>query len=131
MKRFGLIVFLVSLLLGSMSFAASFDCGTAKTAAEKLICSDGELSELDSTLAKSYNKALVNAIHRAKLEESQQTWVAKRRDACGNADCMKRAYKERLKELNADSSSSGSAAAGPEFRSGGQTRIRFNSSHGN
>lgn len=51
-----LILFFLSLSSGGL-FAASFDCGKAKSFAEKTICSDAKLSSDDEALSKVYSVA--------------------------------------------------------------------------
>jgi uncharacterized protein len=44
---------------------ASFDCAKASTRIEKMICSDGEASDLDGQLARAYRDALSRATSRS------------------------------------------------------------------
>lgn len=55
----GLTILVISSLFNTISLAASFDCGKAFTNVEKMICSDGQLSELDNHLMESYKKPTV------------------------------------------------------------------------
>jgi uncharacterized protein len=76
--------------------AANFDCGAVKLAAEKLVCSDQELSGLDEQLAAAYRKALGEAKNPAALRAEQQQWLREVRDACNDAECLRWAYQGRI-----------------------------------
>ena len=81
------------------STAPSFDCQKAKTAQEKLICSDAKLSELDRKLMSVYGAALRNSPDKMALKTSQWEWL-RSRDAClENSDCIAKAYEERIAQL--------------------------------
>jgi uncharacterized protein len=82
--------------------AASFDCAKAKSAVEKMICADSELSMLDWTSADYYRKA-GTTMPGAKscLRDDQRAWLAKLRNACKDKACLKRVYLDRLAELYA------------------------------
>lgn len=98
--------FFLLIFAGSIE-AASFDCGKAATEIEKLICGDGELSKLDESLDKAYLQALKRADVDKQMIESQRQWLKTKRNACKNAECIKKAYETRIKELG--SSSNGTA----------------------
>jgi uncharacterized protein len=81
------------------SQAASFDCSKAATAIEKRICSDKELSDLDSQLGQSY-KRLLAALDKEQqkiLKESQKEWLASRNEG---TDTLSTFYRERIAELD-------------------------------
>ncbi len=92
----------------------SFDCATAATDVEKMVCSDPALASLDRRLAAEYAHALKTAgADRAALQSTQDGWVAGR-DECGKAGrnagrtaedmhrCLVEAYQTRLVELKID-----------------------------
>jgi len=79
--------------------AANFDCGKATSKVEKIICSDGELSKLDESLNKAYLEALQRPDIKDRTIESQRRWLKNERNVCQNAECIKKAYKARIKEL--------------------------------
>lgn len=81
--------------------AASFDCAKAASAAEKTVCADRELSELDGKLGAAFKQALGGAADKEKLKVAQRAWL-KQRDACPDAACLTRLYQSRLGELTAD-----------------------------
>lgn len=94
MKRIFLILF--GTLMITAAHAASFDCKKATSYAEKMVCSDMELSSLDESLAKAYGAALRET---PNLTESQRRWL-KRRGGCQNRDCLIGLYQERIAELS-------------------------------
>jgi uncharacterized protein len=91
------------LFLLTSAYAASFDCGKAASEVEKLICGDDELSILDESLNKAYLKALERPDIRKQMIESQRQWLKNERNACKNAECLKKAYETRIKELGLSS----------------------------
>jgi uncharacterized protein len=81
--------------------AASFDCRKASAAVEKMICADGQLSDLDGRLALSYRRALAGAKDPGLLKAEQKTWLTTERSKCADVACLKEAYQRRLSALDA------------------------------
>lgn len=100
-----LVAMTVALISAQPSFArpeASFDCATATTVIEKLICSSDELANLDRSLAAYYAVARSTfAESRECLRADQMRWLHEVRNRCADAECIERAYLERLADLNA------------------------------
>lgn len=79
--------------------AASFDCTKAATGTEKAICSNPEVSRLDSELATAWRGALAGSHDAKALKAGQLTWLHER-NACGeDASCLSDRYRERLAVL--------------------------------
>jgi uncharacterized protein len=93
-----LVAFLLLIVAGNVH-AASFDCGKATSEIEKLICGNDELSKLDESLNATYLKALERPDIRKQMIQSQRQWLKNERNACKNAECLKKAYETRIKEL--------------------------------
>jgi len=88
-------------LMDSTAQSASFPCDRAKTAVEKTICGNPELSTLDEHLGRYYAAA------RSELKSAdsclvsdQRNWLRAQRDACSDAACLRQAYLRRLAELD-------------------------------
>jgi len=81
------------------SYSASFNCAKASTWAEKAICSDPQLSNLDGLLMDSYNKALSGESHGDALKTTQREWLKSVRNECKDAACLKQTYTSRIAEL--------------------------------
>lgn len=62
-----IVVFVVS----SVVFATSFDCEKARSEVEKLICGDEELSRLDDSLNKAYQKALKRSDNKSNSSKTK------------------------------------------------------------
>ena len=96
-------IFMLALIINSLFLfkaqGASFDCNRANGFVEKTICTDKELSDLDSSLASSYQKAIEEADQPSQVQEDQKAWIKKSRSACKSADCLKQTYQERIEEL--------------------------------
>jgi len=79
--------------------AASFECQRNENRVERLICSDSVVSDLDEVMARFYAGAQSALKENAScLKPDQQEWLRKR-NACKDAPCMDRVYRERLGEL--------------------------------
>ena len=79
---------------------ASFDCAKARSAQEKLICSDHELARLDVDLSAAYRKAREAAADPKALQTEQLDWLKSLRNACSDKACLIQAYKGRLAQLS-------------------------------
>ena len=55
--RWSLLLPLLLLFSATNAEAASFDCAKARTAVEKMICADAELSKLDDEMAAVHRQA--------------------------------------------------------------------------
>lgn len=80
--------------------AASFDCAKARSAQEKMICSDRELARLDVELSAVYRKAREAATDAKALQNEQLQWLKATRKACSDKACLAEAYKSRTAELS-------------------------------
>lgn len=87
------------------SIATSFDCGSAGTEVEKLVCSDAELAGLDLRLAEVYGEVREEPdADTARLTAEERGWIAGRNDCWKAGDlrqCVLEAYQTRLVELQA------------------------------
>jgi uncharacterized protein len=79
--------------------AASFDCEKAKSAMEKMICADAELSKLDEEMADVYKAALLDEERSQSIQQNQKQWL-KERNSCIDASCVNLSYTTRLNELS-------------------------------
>jgi len=88
-------------LLDGTVQSASFPCDKARSAVEKAICGNPELSTLDEHLGRYYSAAR-SALKSADscLVNDQRNWLRARRDACSDAGCLRQAYLRRLAELD-------------------------------
>jgi uncharacterized protein len=91
---------LLLLAAGSVAHAASFDCSKAATSIEKMICSDENISDLDSQLMQSYKNMLSTAANAEALKLEQRAWLANVRNKCKDAACLKVAYAVRIAQLD-------------------------------
>lgn len=89
-----------ALLIAQSAGAASFDCAKASTKVEHIICDTPEISKLDEELNAAYKNALQDEKQAATIRQAQKQWM-KERNACGEVDCLVKAYRERIGELNA------------------------------
>lgn len=78
-----------------------FDCAKATTPAEKVICGDPLLGDLDGALSDNYRFMMASDIGdeaRAHLKTSQRTWLAER-NQCKDRECFVRTYRGRIDEV--------------------------------
>lgn len=79
----------------------------AKTKVEKIICSDAELSELDSQLKDVFLEAQsetagVDGETGERIDpvgKENSKWLLTVRNKCSNASCLKNAYKSHIKQI--------------------------------
>jgi uncharacterized protein YecT (DUF1311 family) len=79
----------------------SFDCAKASTFAEKTICSDKLLGQLDGALAQNYRYMLASDIGdgaRNDLKITQKKWL-ELRNKCQNNRCIADTYRKRIDEV--------------------------------
>lgn len=86
------------------AFAPSFDCAKVNSGPERLICGSQQLSQLDVELGQAYKRLMADTTDKASLKSDQIEWRKKQRDACSTADCIAKAYQDRIEELDAMSS---------------------------
>lgn len=96
------LAILLSVGIGGVGHAASFDCNKATTETEIAICSDPELSALDEGLHIAYRDIFVSnfddVAETAKSE--QRNWIMER-NICGfEVSCLVDKYKKRHVELS-------------------------------
>lgn len=78
----------------------SFECRDASlNDAERTVCGNGVLSELDLDVSRSYNQLMSEQGRPATLRNDQRNFL-KKRNACGaDASCLNKLYWERFNEL--------------------------------
>jgi uncharacterized protein len=80
MLRPWIIIFLLGISVQSAFADPSFDCHQAKSKLDLFICSNKDLSQLDSTMAQAYEKAKVGDPEHAQiLIADQKVWLSKDR----------------------------------------------------
>lgn len=96
----------VVLCLGGLAQAASFDCALARSAKEKMICANPQLSVLDEQLAASYKEALERSGAKSIVRQWQRDWLKSSEVAgCTTAACLAQAMNTRIQLLDAVASS--------------------------
>ena len=81
-------------------FVPSFDCAKASTQAEKMICADVYLANLDNYLASNFRsvKAAIVSSDQERLIADQRAWL-KQRNSCKSTECLKDIYRTRIDEI--------------------------------
>ncbi|MCY6381038.1 lysozyme inhibitor LprI family protein [Hoeflea prorocentri] len=82
--------------------AASFDCSQAKAADEKAICSDAQLSAMDSQMAGLWYgyKAMPLLMGASGNRQDEAQAFLKSRTACGaDTACLTKLYEQRIATL--------------------------------
>lgn len=78
----------------------SFDCATAKSKVQRLICGSDDLARLDVAEEALLRRARAKATTPDAVNEEQSLWLS-HRDACTSAACLVRAYRQRIEDLHA------------------------------
>ncbi|OBH75742.1 hypothetical protein A5681_10285 [Mycobacterium scrofulaceum] len=83
--------------------AAPLDCANPANAAQRQVCADPHLSDLDHRLQAAYQEALARpGADQAALSAAQQTWATARDGCAQNPEphtCLVEAYQTRLDQL--------------------------------
>lgn len=97
------LAFVFLLLTANCCVASGIDCSRASRTAEKLICEDPSIKELDRELSDLFASVLRNAIpnDRAQVVADQKKWISDVRDHCADSTCLHDAYVERLRGIAA------------------------------
>ncbi|MGI8932312.1 MAG: lysozyme inhibitor LprI family protein [Sphingomicrobium sp.] len=85
----------------SGSARPSFDCGRARTAGERAVCSSDSLAALDRTMASQYRSAAANGgpEERRLLVQTRNRFLGYR-DRCSTDACIANAYRGRMREID-------------------------------
>ncbi len=100
MGKIRIILTALIFLLPAISLAAGFNCEKASSAVEKMICTNPDLSVMDESMTAAYKKAAAGASDSAPLSADHKLWLKNTRNACRDVSCMKKAYQDRIIELN-------------------------------
>jgi uncharacterized protein YecT (DUF1311 family) len=80
----------------SWSPVVDWDCGKARTPVEHLICANPDVRTQDGRMGALY----ADLQARGRLPERlQKAWLLGQRNACGDADCLRAVYAERIRYL--------------------------------
>ena len=80
----------------------SFDCRSAATVSEEMICGDSGLAAQDRRLAASWRQAHAAGVPPGRLRRQQDRWLAARDDAAaqGGPSAVADIYDQRIAELD-------------------------------
>jgi uncharacterized protein len=101
------LTILVSSASATTAWSAGFDCKKAKTAVEKMICADEDLSKLDSKLKAVFDEAQSEHIgvdgetgrRIDPVGSDQKNWLNFVRNSCKNSECLKYVYEARISDI--------------------------------
>ncbi len=79
--------------------AASFDCASAASRIEHMICADAALSMADSALGTVFTGALAASPHPQALRADQRQWIASKRDKAATPNELMSACQTRTADL--------------------------------
>lgn len=89
----------VTILMGlAASPAHAMDCAKVSNRVEKTVCTDANLTALDTKLGALYTKAHNEGQDAWTLKVMQQNWLAER-NACKDKACIEEAYQNRIYKL--------------------------------
>lgn len=93
------VIYSLMLMAVASVQAASFDCSLAKTAMEKTICANPEVSKADEALSILYGSVKGQSRYANDLTKDQLAWL-KERNSCKTDACILEKYKAREIELH-------------------------------
>ncbi|WP_120799303.1 lysozyme inhibitor LprI family protein [Thiocapsa rosea] len=73
---------------------AVWDCAKARTPVERLICANPDIRAQDARMGVLYTELQALGL---SPERMQKAWLRNERAACGDADCLRALYSERLR----------------------------------
>ena len=73
---------------------AVWDCAKARTAVERLICANPDIRARDARMGVLYTELQALGL---SPERMQKAWLSNERAACGDADCLRALYSERIR----------------------------------
>ncbi len=82
---------------------APLDCGRASSPAEKTICSDYELGQMEARAATLFKitTSLVAMGQRGDIQDGQRAFISQREACRTDVACIKNIYRTRIKQLEA------------------------------
>ena len=93
--------------------APSFDCRSARTLADQMVCVDPALAEADRRLSGAYKAALGSGADHPALARSQARWLAAREAAARTSpEALASLYEKRISELAANENPARPAPSG-------------------
>jgi len=99
MMKINSMFFAAILLLPGLATAASFDCSKARSASEKLICSNADLSRQDDQLAILFAQAKSAANDKKAFRDEQRVAWNWRQKNCSSHACLAAWYQDRTAAL--------------------------------
>jgi uncharacterized protein len=99
--RFGLGPLLLTVILTTEGWPASFDCAKAKSKVEKAICADPDLSKMDEQLGTVYKTALATHPLPSYVKARQIEWLKDlpKGDSPGFVARLQEKYRDRIAHL--------------------------------
>lgn len=93
--------------------APSFDCRSARTLADQMVCVDPALAEADRRLSGAYKAALGSGADHPVLARGQARWLAAREAAARTSpEALASLYEKRISELAANENPARPAPSG-------------------
>jgi uncharacterized protein len=94
----------LAIMFAADAQAASFDCGRARSPDEIAICANRDLNDMDVRMTTLFDiaKGFVLMGERGAMQDDQRTWLAERRRCRADVACLRRSYRKRIGELEAE-----------------------------
>jgi uncharacterized protein len=105
-KSVSLLALVATALLARSAGAAEYAplaCARATTDTERTICADYHLGQAEARMATlfEWTTSLVAMGQRGSIQDDQHAFIARRAACKRNVDCIRGAYEERIKQLEA------------------------------
>ena len=95
-----ILIGMMMCLMALNSHAASFDCSSANSFIDTLICSDPTLSKLDEELLEAYKRSRKQSKDPRTVGEQHRQWLKNVRNKCRQVGCLVNAYHDQITILN-------------------------------
>lgn len=88
---------------------SGIDCARTTNKAERIICSDKDMAEIDGMLMQSYQSWLssTNMKEQSAVKQRQLDWMKNERNACNDKACLEKVYDKRFAELSTSTAALG------------------------
>jgi uncharacterized protein/V8-like Glu-specific endopeptidase len=97
------IAVLGAAIAGTRRVSPSFNCATHVLPAERAVCTNSRLAQLDLVMDRLYKSARVNLTgdRSVALRQEQLTWLGSRNQCGGEVKCIGERYQRRIGQLEA------------------------------
>lgn len=98
-RRQAALAFCLTLCAPAAAASQGADCDAPGSRAERAVCREAALRELDARLRRLYPDARAHSADPAAFEAEHRQWLRDKRDACTTDRCLDTTYRTRIDAL--------------------------------